>query len=58
MEIGQLRLLPVWPCAGTVVQFIIQSQSIKQKLFMLKGPLGMRHFQFCQFWKFNLDEAI
>ena len=25
---------------------------------LLKGPLGMRHFQCCQFWKFNLYEAI
>ena len=25
---------------------------------ILKGPLGMRHFQFCQFCKFNLCEAI
>ena len=24
----------------------------------LKGPLGMRHFQCCQFWKFSLYEAI
>ena len=24
----------------------------------LKGPLGMRHFQCCQFWKSNLYEAI
>ena len=24
----------------------------------LKGPLGMRHYQYCQFWKFNLYEAI
>ena len=24
----------------------------------LKGPLGMRHFHCCQFWKFNLYEAI
>ena len=24
----------------------------------LKGPRGMRHFQFCQFCKFNMYEAI
>ena len=28
---------------------------LKQPL-NLKGPLGMRHFQCCQFWKFNLYE--
>ena len=37
--------------------------SIWQKKYLsiqkyLKGPLGMRQFQCCQFWKFNLYEAI
>ena len=35
-----------------IVRFHVRS---KPKLAILKGPLGMRHFQF---WKFNLCEAI
>ena len=27
-------------------------------IYYLKWPRGMRHFQFCQFWQFNLYEAI
>ena len=28
------------------------------QLCLLKLPLGMTHFQFCQFWKVNLNEAM
>ena len=34
------------------------SKYLYKKVIHLKGPLAMRHFQCCQFWKFNLYEAI
>ena len=55
-------LVPCWLVVDSDISHKLWWTLIRRQFtagkHILKGPLGMRHFQCCQFWKFNLNKAI